>query len=140
MWLLRSFVALPLVTFKIVAAIHWEALRLWVMGVRLVPLAASRQLLPPPFHSKRPASAVTAKLMELSTVSTPTMAAGPDFAVIDRDRVTFRQGSGGGIAGNSRSDHGDAHSRPLLFVPEIRSARCRSFRRGCHVPERCCES
>jgi DUF1365 family protein len=35
--LLRSFFSLPLVTFKIVAAIHWEALRLWVKGVRLVP-------------------------------------------------------------------------------------------------------
>jgi DUF1365 family protein len=35
--LLRSFVALPLVTFKIVAAIHWEALRLWLKGARLVP-------------------------------------------------------------------------------------------------------
>src|SRR5262249_44408539 len=35
--LLRSFVALPLVTLKIVAAIHWEALRLWVKGMRLVP-------------------------------------------------------------------------------------------------------
>jgi DUF1365 family protein len=30
--LLRSFVALPLVTLKIVAAIHWEALRLWLKG------------------------------------------------------------------------------------------------------------
>jgi uncharacterized protein len=35
--LLRSFVALPAVTVKIVAAIHWEALRLWLKGVRLVP-------------------------------------------------------------------------------------------------------
>src|ERR1700710_1412702 len=35
--LLRSFVALPLVTFKIVAAIHWEVLRLWIKGARLVP-------------------------------------------------------------------------------------------------------
>ncbi len=35
--LLRSFVALPLVTLKIVAAIHWEALRLWLKGVRLLP-------------------------------------------------------------------------------------------------------
>jgi len=34
--LLRSFVALPLVTLKIVAAIHWEALRLWLKGVRWV--------------------------------------------------------------------------------------------------------
>ena len=33
----RAFVALPLVTFKIVAAIHWEALRLWLKGARLVP-------------------------------------------------------------------------------------------------------
>ena len=38
--LLRSFFALPLVTLKIVAAIHWEALRLWVKGARLVPRPA----------------------------------------------------------------------------------------------------
>jgi DUF1365 family protein len=35
--LLRSLFSLPLVTFKIVAAIHWEALRLWAKGARLVP-------------------------------------------------------------------------------------------------------
>jgi DUF1365 family protein len=35
--LLRAFVALPLVTLKIISAIHWEALRLWLKGVRLVP-------------------------------------------------------------------------------------------------------
>jgi DUF1365 family protein len=35
--LLRSFVTLPLLTLKIVAAIHWEALRLWLKGARLVP-------------------------------------------------------------------------------------------------------
>ena len=35
--LLRVFCALPLVTLKIVAAIHWEALRLWLKGARLVP-------------------------------------------------------------------------------------------------------
>ena len=35
--LLRAFFALPLVTLKIMTAIHWEALRLWVKGVRLVP-------------------------------------------------------------------------------------------------------
>jgi uncharacterized protein len=35
--LLRSFFALPLVSLKIVAAIHWEALRLWLKGARLVP-------------------------------------------------------------------------------------------------------
>lgn len=35
--LVRSFFALPLVTLKIVAAIHWEALRLWIKGARLVP-------------------------------------------------------------------------------------------------------
>jgi uncharacterized protein len=39
----RAFLALPLVTFKIVAAIHWEALRLWLKGARLVqrPKAAT---------------------------------------------------------------------------------------------------
>jgi DUF1365 family protein len=35
--LLRSLFALPLVTLKIVAAIHWEALRLWLKGARLMP-------------------------------------------------------------------------------------------------------
>ena len=35
--LLRSFLSLPMVTLKVVAAIHWEALRLWLKGVRLVP-------------------------------------------------------------------------------------------------------
>jgi uncharacterized protein len=34
-----AFFSLPLVTFKIVAAIHWEALRLWLKGARLVPRA-----------------------------------------------------------------------------------------------------
>jgi uncharacterized protein len=37
--LLRAFFSLPLVTFKIVAAIHWQALRLWLKGARLVPRA-----------------------------------------------------------------------------------------------------
>ena len=34
--LLRAFFALPLVTFKIITVIHWEALRLWLKGARLV--------------------------------------------------------------------------------------------------------
>jgi uncharacterized protein len=33
--LMRSFFLLPLVTLKVIAAIHWEALRLWLKGVRL---------------------------------------------------------------------------------------------------------
>ncbi|MDE1932521.1 DUF1365 domain-containing protein [Bradyrhizobium sp.] len=37
--LMHAFVAVPLVTFKIVAAIHWEALRLWLKGVPLVARA-----------------------------------------------------------------------------------------------------
>lgn len=35
--LLRAFVALPLLGFKVIAAIHWEALRLWLKGARFVP-------------------------------------------------------------------------------------------------------
>jgi len=34
--LVSSVFAMPLMTFKVVAAIHWEALRLWLKGVRLV--------------------------------------------------------------------------------------------------------
>ena len=33
--LLRALVAYPFLTLKVVAAIHWEALRLWLKGVRL---------------------------------------------------------------------------------------------------------
>jgi DUF1365 family protein len=39
--LLRAFFGLPLVTIKIMAAIHWEALRLWLKGARLVPRNAA---------------------------------------------------------------------------------------------------
>jgi uncharacterized protein len=35
--LLRAFISLPLVTLKIVGAIHWQAFRLWLKGARLVP-------------------------------------------------------------------------------------------------------
>ena len=35
--LMAMFAALPMVTFKIMAAIHWEALRLWIKGAKLVP-------------------------------------------------------------------------------------------------------
>lgn len=35
--LLRSSLSVPAVTLKIIAAIHWEALRLWLKGVPLVP-------------------------------------------------------------------------------------------------------
>ncbi len=33
--ILRVFFALPMMTLKVVAAIHWEALRLWLKGMRL---------------------------------------------------------------------------------------------------------
>jgi uncharacterized protein len=42
--LLRSLFSLPLVTFKIAAAIHWEALQLWLKGARLVPRANAAQV------------------------------------------------------------------------------------------------
>ncbi|KQP18351.1 DUF1365 domain-containing protein [Pseudorhodoferax sp. Leaf267] len=35
--LLRAFCTHPLLTIKVVAAIHWEALRLWLKGARLHP-------------------------------------------------------------------------------------------------------
>ena len=51
--LLQSFFALPLVTLKIVAAIHWQALRLWLKGARLVPrpdAAAANAALQPQYR------------------------------------------------------------------------------------------
>ena len=35
--LLRAFFSLPLVTLKILGAIHWEAVRLWLKGAPPVP-------------------------------------------------------------------------------------------------------
>lgn len=55
--LLRVLLAMPLVTLKVVAAIHWEALRLWLKGLRLVPRPA-----PPP----DPVSATSAKEMTVA--------------------------------------------------------------------------
>ncbi|WP_420135549.1 DUF1365 domain-containing protein [Rhodopseudomonas sp.] len=54
--LLRAFVALPLMTLKVMAAIHWEALRLWVKGARLVPRPPAT---PPTGFAARPRDAYT---------------------------------------------------------------------------------
>jgi len=35
--ILSTFLAHPLLTLKVIVAIHWEALRLWLKGVKLVP-------------------------------------------------------------------------------------------------------
>jgi len=51
--LLRSFAALPLLTFKIMAAIHWQALRLWLKGARLVPRLRAPADLAAPHHNAR---------------------------------------------------------------------------------------
>ena len=40
--------SIPLMTLKVMAAIHWEALKLWLKGVRLTkqpPPAAGRRLI-----------------------------------------------------------------------------------------------
>ncbi len=39
--LARALIAFPLLTFKVVAAIHWEALKLWLKGVPLKPKPAA---------------------------------------------------------------------------------------------------
>ncbi len=37
--LARACLALPLMTFKVVAAIHWQALKLWLKGAKYIPEA-----------------------------------------------------------------------------------------------------
>jgi DUF1365 family protein len=37
--LFRAFAAFPFLTAKVIAAIHWQALRLWLKGARLAPKA-----------------------------------------------------------------------------------------------------
>ena len=50
--LLRSFFSLPLLPLKIIGGIHWEALRLWIKGMRLQK--RPEPLLPPISFSKSP--------------------------------------------------------------------------------------
>jgi DUF1365 family protein len=40
--LMCALLRVPLVTIKVIAAIHWEALRLWLKGIELVPRSESR--------------------------------------------------------------------------------------------------
>ncbi|AWM03671.1 DUF1365 domain-containing protein [Bradyrhizobium amphicarpaeae] len=42
--LLAALVGLPFLTFKIIAAIHWEAMRLWLKGVPYVPRLKQREI------------------------------------------------------------------------------------------------
>jgi hypothetical protein len=49
--LLAAWARFPLLTLKVVAAIHWEALKLWLKGLRMVP----RPVAPPPLsHDGEP--------------------------------------------------------------------------------------
>ena len=48
--LLANFLRIPLLTFKIVAAIHWEALRLYIKGLRIRP----RPIPPAPLSYRGP--------------------------------------------------------------------------------------
>ena len=41
--LARAFLRYPLMTVKVIAGIHWEALRLWRKGLRIVPRPAPPQ-------------------------------------------------------------------------------------------------
>jgi uncharacterized protein len=40
----RVFATLPLMTFKVMAGIHWEALKLWLKGLRLHPIPTKKGL------------------------------------------------------------------------------------------------
>jgi uncharacterized protein len=42
--LLAALVGLPFLTFKVIAAIHWEAMRLWLKGVPYVPRLKQREI------------------------------------------------------------------------------------------------
>lgn len=68
--LLRAFGAFPLVTFKIIAAIHWEALRLWIKGARMVP----RGTAPASEKTGYAASGTGAYMVQASPADGPTAA------------------------------------------------------------------
>lgn len=41
--LAQALVRFPLMTLKVTAAIHWQALKLWLKGIKIVPHAAARK-------------------------------------------------------------------------------------------------
>jgi len=41
--LIRAFFSIPFLTLKVILAIHWEALRMWLKGFRIFPHPASRR-------------------------------------------------------------------------------------------------
>lgn len=55
--LLASFAAFPLLTLKVVAGIHWEALKLWIKGMRLRPRPPAPAALTVVPHQNLPSSA-----------------------------------------------------------------------------------
>jgi uncharacterized protein len=59
--LLRALFAYPLMTVKVIGAIHWQALRLWTRGARIEPRPATTAdaitVVRPPSVSKHPAAA-----------------------------------------------------------------------------------
>jgi len=57
--LLGSLVRLPLVSFKIIAAIHWQALRLWLKGAGLVPRCDNASAMPDTALAKTETEAYT---------------------------------------------------------------------------------
>ncbi|WP_157460983.1 DUF1365 family protein, partial [Bradyrhizobium genomosp. I (2014)] len=42
--LLAALFGLPFLTFKVIAAIHWEAMRLWLKGAPYVPRLKQREI------------------------------------------------------------------------------------------------
>jgi hypothetical protein len=59
------------------------------------------------------------------------VSAGSKFAIVDRYRITLRQGPGCRIAGNSRSDNRDPHSSPHPLMCQIR------YRQGAESNMKC---
>ena len=53
--LMRVFLKIPAITIKVIAAIHWEALRLWVKGIRLAPRDQRRLSMPATIVTAQPA-------------------------------------------------------------------------------------
>ena len=51
--LLRACVAMPFLTLKVVAAIHWQALKLWLKGVHYVPGPPATAVRPKPHGASR---------------------------------------------------------------------------------------
>ncbi len=102
--LLGLFVSMPLITLKVVAAIHWEALRLFLKGIPLVARPSSPDV-----------GASLAKLLSRKTGKNDASLSGTEWSADDADGPdAFDRPAFAGVSGPAQRAGGVPHGRQNL--------------------------